>query len=131
MNELRVGVEDVGHLAVKADADVLGKLGACLAEPLRRAHDELEVGEVVGVVGAEHEEAALRIAVGFPVQAVAAVEHEDLERRDAVLDGDPLHLIEVTALDGRQVIAVIAPVPTVRDLEHVGEEVAPRAAAVR
>ena len=131
LDELRVGIEDVGHLAVQAHAHVLAQLGTPLAEPRGRAHDELEVREVVGVVGPEHQEAALGIVVGPAVEPVAAVEHEDLERRHAVLDGEHLHLLEVEALDGRQVVGVIAPVPVLGGLQDVGEEVAPRAAAVQ
>src|SRR5438034_83314 len=46
------------------------------------AHDELEVRVVVALFRPDHQELAL--AVRAPVQAVRAVEHEDLERRDAV-----------------------------------------------
>ena len=54
-----------------------------LARRLHAAHDELEVREVVALVLADHQEVAL--AVGAAVQAVRAVEHEDLEGGDAVL----------------------------------------------
>jgi len=72
---------------------------------LNAAHHEFEVRIVVALVGADHQEVAL--AVGAAVQSVRAVEHEDLERRHAVL----LHQIgdfgDVRAVHRREVVAVV------------------------
>src|SRR5881296_1533760 len=130
VREPRVGVEDVGHLAVQADADVLGQPRVRRADPRRRAHHELEVREVVVILGADHQEAALLVLARRAVQAVAAIEHEDLERRHAVRGGEGLHLVEMVSGDGRQVITVVAVVATFRQLQDFGKEVRVAAAAI-
>ena len=79
LHESRVGIEDVGHLAVQAHADVFGQPRVRRADPRGGAHDELEVRQVVVLLGAEHEKTALLLLAGLAVQPVAAVEHEDLE----------------------------------------------------
>ncbi len=94
------------------------------------AHDELEVGEVVAVLGPDHEKAPLLVVARLAVQAVAAVEHEDLEGRHAVRGGERLHLVHVRGGDGRQVIGVVAVKAPLGDPQHLGKEVGVGAAAV-
>ena len=131
LHQARVGVEDVGHLAVQAHADVLGQARVPGADERGRAHDELEVGEVVVVLGPDHQEAALLLIARRAVQAVAAVEHEDLERRHAVRRRQRLHLVDVAGGDRRQVIAVVAVVTALRQLQDLGKELRVAAAAVQ
>jgi hypothetical protein len=45
------------------------------------------------------------------LEAVAPVEHEDLERWHAVRHRERVHLVDVRPLDGRQMVPVVAPVP--------------------
>jgi hypothetical protein len=64
------------------------------------------------------------------VQAVAAVEHEDLERRDAVLDevGD---LVDVLGEDRRDVEAVVDVGALLGRRQHLREDLGVRARAVQ
>ena len=123
-----VGIEDVGKLAVQADADVVREFRVTVHDRPRRAHDELEMGDVVAVLRSEHEELVLR--GGFAVQPVTAVKHEDLERRDAVFAREVVHLAEVRGFDRRHVIAVVDPEATLRQFQHFGHDLAVRTAAV-
>ena len=113
---------------MQADADVVGKFRVLLHDRARRAHDELEMRDVVAVVRAEHEEFVLRGR--FAVQAVAAIEHENLERRDAVLEREIFHLAEVAAFDRRDVIAVVDEEASVGQLQDFGHHLAIGPAAI-
>jgi hypothetical protein len=84
----------------------------------RGAHDELEMGDVVAVLGRQHQELVLRVR--FTVQPVAAVEHENLERRHPVFEREVLHLAEMPAFDRRHVIAVVDPEAAFRQLRTSG-----------
>src|SRR5919198_6424083 len=82
LHELCVRGHDLGRLAVKRQADLIRLRYKALAGGLQAAHDELEVRVVVALIGPDHEEFTL--AIGASVQPVRAVEHEYLERSDAV-----------------------------------------------
>ena len=82
LDDFCIGGHDFRRLAMQRQADLLRLVGKALARRLHGAHDELEVRVVVALLRPDHQELAL--AVRAPVQAVRAVEHEDLERRDAV-----------------------------------------------
>ena len=129
-HQTRVGIEDVGELAVQAHADVRGEGRVRPLDATGLAQDELEVGEVVGVVGADHQEAPLLVLSRLTVQAIAAVEHEDLERGHALVRGQGLHLADVRGGDRSQVIGVVAMVAAVRLPEQLGKELGVGTAAV-
>ena len=82
LDDLRIGGHDFRRLAVQGQADLRRLVRKALSGRLHAAHDELEVRVVVALFRPDHQELAL--AVRAPVQAVRAVEHEDLERGDAV-----------------------------------------------
>src|SRR5262249_11198092 len=107
LDDLGVGVEDFGELAMQADADIRGKCGMLRHQTLGGAHDELEMRDVVAVLRSDHEKFILMGRAS--VQAVSAVEHEYLERRDAAVEREMLHLIDVPGFDRRNVITVIDP----------------------
>ena len=92
---------------MKADADVVGAVGKFRHQTLCRAHDELEMSDVVALLRADHQKLVLPVRAS--VQAVSPVEHEDLERGDAVVDDELLHLVDVPRLDRRDVEAVVDP----------------------
>ena len=64
------------------------------------------------------------------MQAVAAIKHENLERGHVMVDDQMLHLIDVSGLNRRDLIAVIDPEAALRLPEHFGHKIAVRAAAV-
>src|SRR5262249_8313502 len=105
LDQSRVGIENIGELAMQADADLLGKLRMLLDERSRRTHEKCEMGDVVGVGRAEHED--LVLGGLFAVQAVAAIKHEYLERGHPVLEREIFHLAEMAVFDRRYVIAVV------------------------
>jgi hypothetical protein len=72
---------------------------------LHAAHDELEVRVVVALLRPDHQEVALRVRTA--VQAVRAVEHEDLERGHAMLARELRDLAHVGRVHRREVVAVI------------------------
>ena len=120
LDDLGVGVEDLRELAVQADADVVRELRMLRHQSPRGAHDEFEMRDVVAFLRADHEKIVL--GVRPPVQSVAAVEHENLERGHAVIDGEMLHFVDVLRLDRSDVVAVIDPEPPVGLLEDFGHE---------
>ena len=128
LDQRRVGIEDIGKLAVQADADVVGEFRAAVHDRPRGTHDELEMGDVVTVLRPQHQELVLRVR--FTVEPVAAVEHKNLERRHPVFEREVLHLAEMPAFDRRHVIAVVHPETSLRQLAHFGHDFAVRAAAV-
>ena len=128
LDQRRVGVEDVGKLAMQADADMVGEFRMAFHDGARGSHDELEMGDVVAVFRTQHQELVLRR--GFAVEPIAAIEHENLERRHAVFEREIFHLVEVFSFDRRHVIAVVDPEPSLRQLAHFGHDFAIRAAAV-
>ena len=64
------------------------------------------------------------------MQAVAAVEHENLERRNAVIEREIFHLAEMAVFDRRDVIAVIDPEASIGELQDFGHEFAIGPAAI-
>src|SRR5262249_2236592 len=128
LDDLGVGREYVRKLAVKAYADIVGKLGMGGHQSPRRAHDEFKVGDVITILRADHQEFIL---VGRPsVKPVPTIKHEYFERSDTVVEGEVLHFVDMPRLDRGDVIAVVDPKPPVRLLEHFGHEVAVGAASV-
>ncbi len=68
LHHLGVGGHDLRGLAVQGEGEAVGQFGALLPDLLQPAHDELEVGVVVALVGGRHQE--LRLVAGPPVQSV-------------------------------------------------------------
>jgi hypothetical protein len=69
------------------------------------AHDELEVRDVVALVRPDHQE--LVLLARRTVQAVAAVEHEDLERGDAEILDERRNLADLLAVERREMVRVV------------------------
>ena len=128
LDDLRVGGHDLCGLAVQAERQLARLARHRFAGGLQPAHDEFEVGDVVALVLADHQEVALGVAGA--VQPVRAVEHEDLEAGDAVLLDQHRHLLDVRPVHRREVIAVVDVEAVLRDLQHLGEEFLVRAALV-
>ena len=61
---------------MQANADLVCQIREFLHQALRRAHDEFEMCDIVGIVFPDHQELSLRVIVGLAVQTVAAIEHE-------------------------------------------------------
>src|SRR5581483_5321212 len=77
-----IGRHDLCRLAMQRERDLRSLGWKALARRLHAAHDELEVRVVVALLRSDHQEVAL--AIGAAMQAMRAVEHENLERRDAM-----------------------------------------------
>ena len=129
LHEPGVGGHDLGRLAVQAQADVVALVLELLHRALHAAHDELEVRDVVLLVLVDHQEFVL--VARRAVQAVAAIEHVDLERRDAVLLDQHRDLVDVPAVHRREVVRVVDVEAPLRDLEHLGVEIGVGAALVQ
>src|SRR5262249_57595653 len=86
------------------------------------------MSDVVALLGTDHQEFV--VVAGRWVQTVSAVEHEYLERRDAMVDGEMLHFLDVPRLDRSDVVAVVDPKSSVGLLEHFGYEIAVGSTAV-
>jgi hypothetical protein len=114
---------------VQGERDLPRPLGELLARRLHAAHDELEMRVVVALVLADHQELAL--AVGRAVQAVRAVEHEDLEARHAELLDQLGDLLDVRAVHRREVEAVVDVEAALGGLQHLGVELLVRPALVQ
>jgi hypothetical protein len=99
------------------------------ARRLHAAHDELEVRVVVALLRADHQELAL--VVGAPVQSVRAVEHEDLERANAVVLHQLFDLADVNAVHRRQMKTVVHMKAPGGQLQHLREELRVRPALVQ
>ena len=84
--------------------------------------------DVVALVRPDHQKIIL-LRRGA-VQPVAAVEHEDLERRHAVIGDQIFHLVDVAGFDRREVKAVVDPEIALRLLVDLRHELAIRAAAI-
>src|SRR5215468_2968840 len=113
---------------MKTDADMRGKFRIFRHQTLCRAHDEFEMGDVVAILGADHQKFVL---MGGPsVQTVSSIKHEYLERGNPVVAGEMFHLIDVGGLDRRNVITVIDPEMPLGLLEDFGHEVTIGTAAV-
>src|SRR5262249_51381968 len=116
-------------LAMKTDADMRGKFRIFRHQALGGAHDEFEMGDVVAILGADHQKFVL---MGGPsVQTVSSIKHEYLERGDAVVEGEMLHFINMSSLNRRDVISVIDPESSLGLLEDLGHEVTVWTAAVQ
>ena len=128
LHHLGVGAEDVREFAVQAERNRVLDLGIAQHRTMHAAHDELEVRDVVLLVLADHEEFALR--AGGAVQAVSAVEHEDLERGDPVLLDQHVDLADVRAIERREVVGVVHPETVLRQFEHLRVDLGVGAAAL-
>src|SRR5688572_31124643 len=106
---------------MQRQTDLRRLVGEALARRLHAAHHELEVRVVVALLRADHQEFAL--AVGAAVQAMRAVEHENLERRNAMPADELWNLADMSSIHGREVVAVVDMEAPRRDLEHFGKEV--------
>src|SRR5919201_6916208 len=105
-----------------------GKFGIFRHQPLRGAHDELEMRDVIPLLRTEHEKFVL---IGrAPVQAISSIKHENLERCDAMVEDEMLHFVDMRGFDRGNVIAVVDPESSLGLLEHFRHEVAVWTAAV-
>jgi len=84
--------------------------------------------DVIAIIWAEHEKFVLM--GGTSMQPVSAIEHEYLERQDAVVEDEMFHFVDMPGLDRRNVIAVIDPESSLGLLEHFRHEVAVWTAAI-
>ena len=129
LHHARVGGHDLRGLAVQRERDAVRDVRALLAHALDAAHDELEVRDVVALALGDHEEVVL--VVRPPVQTVAAVEHEDLERRHPVVVDQRGDLVDVRGLHRREVERVVDERPTLGRGQDLGEQVGVGAALVQ
>src|SRR5262249_17522354 len=109
LNDLRIGVEDFRQLAMQTHADMGGAFWEFIHQAVRLAHDEFEMRDVIALLRPDHEEFVL--PHGAAMQAVAAVKHENIERRYAVLDDEIPHPVDMRRLNRRDVKAVVDPEP--------------------
>ena len=118
LDHARVGAQDVGELAVQADRDGIFDLGVAQHGAVYATHDEFEVRDVVLLVFTDHQKFALRVRGA--VQAITAVEHENLERGHAEFVDQHVDLADVRAIERREVISVIDPEVVLRGRQHLG-----------
>ena len=100
-----VGAHDFGGLTVHTEADLILDIRETAHGFLDTAHDELEMRDVVAFPGRRHEEVVL--AIGLAVEAMAAIEHKNLERGDPKGFDQHFDFLDVAVHDRRQVIAVV------------------------
>ena len=105
LHHLGVRGHDLGGLAMERQRDLLRLVGKALARRRYAAHDEFEVRIVVAVFRPDHQEVAL--AVGAAVQAMRAIEHEDLVGGDAMALDELRNLADVRRIHRRKVVAVV------------------------
>src|SRR2546430_2109952 len=105
---------------MKTDADVGGKFWIFRHQPLRRAHDEFEMRDVIAFLRADHKKIIL---IGRrSVQAVSSVKHEYLERGDPIVESKGFHFINVPGFNRRNMVTVINPESSLGLLEYLGHE---------
>ena len=59
LDDFRIGVENFRKLAMKTDTDICCKFGTLCHQALRRAHDEFEMRDVIGLLGPNHQKFVL------------------------------------------------------------------------
>ena len=81
LDHFGIGVHDFRCLAVQAEADEISDVRLLICDLLQASHDELEMGQIIIFILADHQKTSL--IRGSSMQSVAAVKHENLERGDA------------------------------------------------
>src|SRR5450755_608460 len=78
LHDLSICIEDLREFAMQTNADVGGLIGEFVHQALCGPHNELEMRDVVLLVGADHQKIVLLRRAS--VQSITSVKHEDLKR---------------------------------------------------